>query len=83
MKPESSTSTQGLDTNGLSIVNAKTNVAIDVFLDTDIERAVNTTAPRYEIMVWIGKFGSLLPIGATENENLNNLPKQKIGKNDL
>jgi xyloglucan-specific endo-beta-1,4-glucanase len=83
MKPEFSTSSQGLDTNGLSSVDAKTNVAVDVFFDTDIARAVNTTAPRYEIMVWLGKFGSILPIGATANDDTSRLPKQKLGNVEL
>jgi xyloglucan-specific endo-beta-1,4-glucanase len=83
MKPELSASSQGLDTQGLSIVNAKTNVAVDVFFDTDITRATNTTAPRYEIMVWLGKFGSILPIGAKANEDTSKLPKQKLGKEEL
>lgn len=83
MKPELSTSSQGLDTSGLSVLDAKTNVAIDVFFDTDIRRAINTTAPRHEIMVWLGKFGSILPIGATANEDTTKLPKQKLGKEEL
>jgi xyloglucan-specific endo-beta-1,4-glucanase len=71
------------DRDGLAIVDAKTNVAFDVFFDTELEKAVNTTAPRYEIMVWIGQFGSILPIGASNSEDAGKLPKQKIGKNVL
>lgn len=83
MKPEFSTSSQGLDTSGLSGVDAKANVAIDVFFDTDVSRAVNTTAPRYEVMVWLAKIGSILPIGATSDANTEKLPKQKLGKQEL
>lgn len=83
MKPELSTSSQGLDTSGLTVVDAMTNVAVDVFFDTDVGRAVNTTAPRFELMVWLGKFGSILPIGATANEDTENLPKQKLGEDEL
>jgi hypothetical protein len=83
MKPELSSASQGLDTSGLAIVNAETNVAIDVFFDTDIKRAVNTTAPRFEVMVWLGKFGSILPIGAASDGDPNKLPTQKIGKETL
>ncbi|KAL6704481.1 hypothetical protein ACN47E_008225 [Coniothyrium glycines] len=83
MKPELSTSSQGLDVDGLSLLNAKTNVAIDVFFDAEIERAVNTTAPRHEIMVWLGKFGSILPIGATASADTKQLPKMKLGKEEF
>lgn len=83
MKPELSKSSQGLDTSGLSVVDAKANVAVDVFFDTDIGRAINTTAPRFELMVWLGKFGSILPIGATGTEDISKLPKQKLGKEEL
>ena len=83
MKPELSTSSQGIDTSGLSRVDAKANVAVDVFFDTDIGRAINTTAPRFELMVWLGNVGSILPIGATGNENTTQLPKYKLGKEEL
>lgn len=83
MKPQLSTASQGLDSNGLYILDAKTNVAIDVFFDTDIEKSKNTTAPSYEIMVWLGKFGSILPIGATANMDIKKLPKYKLGNEVL
>jgi xyloglucan-specific endo-beta-1,4-glucanase len=83
MRPETSTSSSRMDMNGLAAANAMTNVAIDVFFDTDVERAVNTTAPRYEVMVWIGQFGTILPIGATNVTDIKKLPKQKIGKETL
>ena len=83
MKPELSKSSQGIDTSGLSRVDAKANVAVDVFFDTDIGRAINTTAPRFELMVWLGNVGSILPIGATGNENTTQLPKYKLGKEEL
>jgi xyloglucan-specific endo-beta-1,4-glucanase len=83
MKPASSRSSSALDIAGLETLNTKSNVAFDVFFDTDIKKAVNTTAPSYEIMVWIGKFGSILPIGATGNVDSSTLPKQKLGKETL
>jgi xyloglucan-specific endo-beta-1,4-glucanase len=83
MKPEMSTSDSTFDTDGLAAVNAKTNVAFDVFFDTKLEKAVNTTAPSYEVMVWIGMFGSILPIGAKNIGDESKLPKQKIGKETL
>ena len=74
-----STAVSAFDKDGLAVVNAKTNVAFDVFFDTKIENAVNTTAPSYEVMVWIGQYGSILPIGATAAGDVSKLPKQKLG----
>lgn len=83
MKPELSTSTHGLDTDGLAEIRTEANVAIDVFFDEDAARAVNTTAPRYEMMVWIGSVGGILPIGAADSDSMKQHPKLKVGKNDL
>jgi hypothetical protein len=83
MKPTTSTSFATFDTDGLGVVSAKTNVAFDVFFDTQLEKAINTTAPSYEVMVWIGQFGSILPIGAEHDGDVKKLPKQKIGKETL
>tara|TARA_R110002003_G_scaffold27_20_gene1485 strand:+ start:7002 stop:7253 length:252 start_codon:yes stop_codon:yes gene_type:complete len=83
MKPTLSTSKADVDTNGLTVTNAKANVAVDVFFDTELEKAVNTTAPSFEVMVWIGTFGSVLPIGATATTNVKTLPQQKIGGRTL
>jgi hypothetical protein len=52
MRPTRSKTLMAFDTDGLGIINAKSNVAFDVFLDTDIEKAVNTTAPAYG--AWCG-----------------------------
>lgn len=71
------------DKNGLAVANAVSNVAFDVFFDTEMKKAVNTTAPRYEVMVWIGQYGNILPIGATNSGDVLKLPKQKIGRNIL
>ncbi|KAF1848128.1 glycoside hydrolase family 12 protein [Cucurbitaria berberidis CBS 394.84] len=80
MRLKSSSMLSVFDTDGLAVVNAKTNVALDIFFDPEVEKAVNTTAPRYEVMVWIGKFGTILPIGASSTIRANRLHKQKIGK---
>ncbi|KAF2830177.1 concanavalin A-like lectin/glucanase [Ophiobolus disseminans] len=79
MRPALSRSLAAFDKDGLAIIDAKSNVAFDVFFDTDIAKAVTTTAPSYEVMVWIGQYGSILPIGAS-NVNMEKLPKQTIGK---
>jgi hypothetical protein len=42
------------------------NVCIDVFADEDRERSLRYTEPKYEIMIWFGKFGrGALPLGNT------------------
>jgi xyloglucan-specific endo-beta-1,4-glucanase len=83
MRPTLSRAVSAFDEDGLAVVNAKTNVAFDVFFDTEIEKAVNTTAPRYEVMIWIGQYGSILPIGAFSGGDVGKLPKQKLGKETL
>ena len=40
MKPTTSTSFATFDTDGLGVVSAKTNVAFDVFFDTQLEKAI-------------------------------------------
>ncbi|KAH7082062.1 concanavalin A-like lectin/glucanase domain-containing protein [Paraphoma chrysanthemicola] len=79
MKPTLSTAKAAIDESGLTATDAKTNVAIDVFFDERLEKAVNTTAPSFEVMVWIGKFGSILPIGANATTDVNTLPMEKVG----
>jgi xyloglucan-specific endo-beta-1,4-glucanase len=85
MKPEMSTAVSAFDMDGLAIANTNTNVAFDIFFDTQLEKAVNTTAPSYEVMVWIGSYGSIQPIGAINNDELDvsKLPTQRVGKEML
>ncbi|KAH8893003.1 concanavalin A-like lectin/glucanase [Thozetella sp. PMI_491] len=40
-----------------------TNVAIDMFLDTNMTRAQNVSVARHEVMIWFGAFGSARPTG--------------------
>lgn len=53
----------GLDANGLTDVEAKANVAFDMFLDPDEDKANSATAAMYEIMIWIGQVGDPYPLG--------------------
>ncbi|KAI9887880.1 MAG: hypothetical protein M1823_000268 [Watsoniomyces obsoletus] len=48
---------------GLNEAGAVTNVAFDLFLDPDPAKATSTTIPKYEIMIWMGRYGGVLPIG--------------------
>lgn len=83
MRPTLSKATSAFDTGGLAVIDTMANVAFDVFFDTEMEKAINTTAPSYEVMVWIGKYGPVLPIGATSTTDASKLPKLKIGKETL
>ncbi len=53
-------------TNATSLTNelVNANVALDMFLDHDKANAQNTTAAKYEVMVWFAHFGSATqPLG--------------------
>lgn len=52
------------DVAGMAALNVNTNVAIDMFLDDDMNSAQSTTEAKYEIMVWLCTIGpSTQPIG--------------------
>ena len=63
------------DVAALEAANVNTNVAIDMFLDPDMNSAQSTTQAKYEVMVWLCKIGAATqPIGypnavATESVN--------------
>lgn len=47
--------------------SVNTNVAIDMFFDTDKDTAQNSTSAKFEVMVWFATFGSATqPIGYPE-----------------
>ena len=45
--------------------DVEANVAIDMFLDSDETTAQNSTAAKYEVMVWFGHWFNADPIGQT------------------
>lgn len=47
----------------LADIGTKANVAIDLFVDADPGNSTTTTKPKYEIMVWLGIFGGVNPLG--------------------
>lgn len=52
------------DITTMAAANVNTNVAIDMFLDADMNSAQSTTQAKYEIMVWLATIGSATqPIG--------------------
>lgn len=57
-----------LDVSALEAVDAKANIAMDIFLDSDPKKATNTTEAAYEVMIWFGTVGQPLPIGNTNDQ---------------
>jgi hypothetical protein len=60
----------------LTAENLQTNVAIDMFFDSDKANAGNSTLAKYEVMVWFADFGSAaqpigLSSGAVTTKTLN------------
>lgn len=46
------------DESELTANNLNTNVAIDMFFDSDEETSKNSSSAKYEVMVWFAMFGS-------------------------
>jgi hypothetical protein len=64
------------DQASLTAENLQTNVAIDMFLDSDQTKASNSTLAKYEVMVWFADYGSSaqpigLSSGAVTSKTLN------------
>lgn len=52
------------DVPGLTAAQVNTNVAIDMFLDSDKGKSQSSTDAKFEVMVWLGTIGaSTQPIG--------------------
>ena len=47
----------------LSYISTKADVALDMFLDADPSKAITTTEPSHEVMVWFGRVGDVEPLG--------------------
>lgn len=55
------------DVTSMTNAQVNTNVAIDMFLDADMNSAQSSTQSKYEIMVWLCTIGpATQPIGLTE-----------------
>ncbi|KAK5076978.1 hypothetical protein LTS08_007533 [Lithohypha guttulata] len=64
------------DVAGMTAANVNTNVAIDMFLDDDMNSAQSTTQAKYEIMVWLCTIGAStepigLALGAVSSQVIN------------
>jgi hypothetical protein len=58
------TSVESTTLADLTAANLNTNVAIDMFLDSDKDKAENGTNAKFEVMVWFAQIGSATqPIG--------------------
>jgi hypothetical protein len=55
--------TSSSDVNFLANAGLKASVAVDLFFDSDLENSTSTTIPKYELMVWLGWFGGVEPVG--------------------
>lgn len=61
------TSAETTSQDDLTTANLNTNVAIDMFLDSDKDKAENGTDAKYEVMVWFAQFGAATqPIGLSD-----------------
>lgn len=68
---QSATAPTVLDQAAMDGVLANTNVAIDMFLDPDSSKAINTEEATYEVMVWLATFGpATQPIGLAEGARM-------------
>lgn len=60
---QSSSAHNGVDQDGLDNIEAKANVAFDLFLDEDEEKSKSATDASNEIMIWIARVGQPYPLG--------------------
>ncbi|OCT54949.1 hypothetical protein CLCR_02918 [Cladophialophora carrionii] len=47
-----------VDIAALTEVQLDANVAVDMFLDSDPDKAIDTTQAKYEVMIWLGQYGA-------------------------
>lgn len=62
-KAQSSSAYNGVDQDGLENIEAKANVAFDMFLDEDEKMSKSATDASVEIMIWIARVGQPYPLG--------------------
>lgn len=56
-----------VDISALTSANVATNVAIDMFLDDDKSKSTDPEKAEFEVMVWLGAFGTATqPIGLAD-----------------
>jgi hypothetical protein len=47
-----------VDVAALTTAQLDANVAVDMFLDSDPDKATDTTQAKYEVMIWLGQYGA-------------------------
>lgn len=47
-----------IDVAALTAAALDANVAVDMFLDSDPDKATDTTQAKYEVMIWLGQYGA-------------------------
>jgi len=58
-----------IDYSGLDALQARANVAFDMFADANATSAQFTTSASTEIMAWLGNIGECAPVGFTDPVN--------------
>jgi len=69
-----------LDLNALTEANTVANVAFDIWADIDPVKAANESFAGIEIMVWLGRFGPIQPLGF---DNKESGARQSVGDHQL
>ena len=64
-----------IDASAIDKLNVSTNGAFDMFLDSDPGKATDTTVAKYEVMIWLGAFGSSQPFGAGDKHDASIIVK--------
>ncbi|EXJ62902.1 hypothetical protein A1O7_03345 [Cladophialophora yegresii CBS 114405] len=49
---------EAVDIAALTTAQINANVAIDMFLDSNPNKAIDTTQAKYEVMIWLGQYGA-------------------------
>lgn len=65
--------------DGVVNVNMAANVVLDIFIDSDPQKAGSPTEAKHELMVWLGAYGGVLPIGYKSTP----VKKRTVGKVNL
>ncbi|KAK3344522.1 concanavalin A-like lectin/glucanase domain-containing protein [Lasiosphaeria hispida] len=71
-----------LDADGLTKSRCTANVAFDIWADLDPAHAANESVAGFEIMIWLGVFGSVQPLG-WDNKTSGTRQRLRLGDNSF
>ncbi|KAK0740335.1 concanavalin A-like lectin/glucanase domain-containing protein [Schizothecium vesticola] len=71
-----------VDSDGLTKSQCIANVAFDIWADLDPVLASNESMARIEIMLWLGVFGPVQPLG-WDNKTSRTRPQLRLGDNNF